>query len=288
MNTINKYNYEIWFLDFKEGNLGEHDKQMVLSFIREHPELKPEFDSFNPVYLQPEEVVYPHKGSLKRTVPFFVLYGPTFRKLGVAVSVLLLILFSFLIGMNINADRVKQNGNGNVANTISNQDEGVKTVSDVMANRVDSENEKDIQSMNEEDVPVTDSGAETLFASTGPEQSQSAINQTMSDPVGEIELLTEPVQKSLAILQTNELIEDLDVKPSITLTPTTTNKRNTAKGNFGFLKNILTHDLSRKMLPELMQQELSEGNLLASQDTDREGLNIREKGKKLMGLIFKN
>jgi hypothetical protein len=42
------------------------------------------------------------------------------------------------------------------------------------------------------------------------------------------------------------------------------------------------------MLPELMQQELREGNLLASQNSNGEGLNIREKGKKLIGLIFNN
>ncbi len=44
MEKINIFNYEIFYLDFLEGNLNEENTSLLLAFLEEHPELKMEDD----------------------------------------------------------------------------------------------------------------------------------------------------------------------------------------------------------------------------------------------------
>jgi mRNA-degrading endonuclease YafQ of YafQ-DinJ toxin-antitoxin module len=50
--TINKHNYEAYFLDYHEGNLTPQEVADLLLFVEQHPELKDEFESFENVTLE--------------------------------------------------------------------------------------------------------------------------------------------------------------------------------------------------------------------------------------------
>jgi mRNA-degrading endonuclease YafQ of YafQ-DinJ toxin-antitoxin module len=66
MERINKHNYEAYFLDYLEGNLGAEDKQDLFSFLDENPDLKAELDiDLNDVSLDPSAIIFEHKESLK-------------------------------------------------------------------------------------------------------------------------------------------------------------------------------------------------------------------------------
>jgi hypothetical protein len=58
MDRISIFNYEAFYLDFLEGNLGEEDAALLMAFLEEHPELKvedellPEFN-LDEVQLEP-------------------------------------------------------------------------------------------------------------------------------------------------------------------------------------------------------------------------------------------
>jgi hypothetical protein len=50
--TINKQNYEAYFLDYHEGNLTPQEVADLLFFVEQHPELREEFESFENVTLE--------------------------------------------------------------------------------------------------------------------------------------------------------------------------------------------------------------------------------------------
>lgn len=64
--TINKENYPEYILDFFEGRLSESDKAELFVFLDRHPALKEEFDAFEPMALEPGEINFPDRESLKR------------------------------------------------------------------------------------------------------------------------------------------------------------------------------------------------------------------------------
>ena len=66
MAKINRNNYEIFFLDYHEGNLSEDQKKELFSFLDENPDLKNEFESFEMLELPPANVFYDDKESLKK------------------------------------------------------------------------------------------------------------------------------------------------------------------------------------------------------------------------------
>ena len=66
MTKINRNNYEIFFLDYHEGNLAEDKKQELFLFLNENPDLKNEFESFEMLELPPAVVFYDDKKSLKK------------------------------------------------------------------------------------------------------------------------------------------------------------------------------------------------------------------------------
>lgn len=63
---INKGNYELFFVDYFDGNLSEELTRALFAFLQKHPDLKAEFESFEPVVLPPENITYPGKASLKK------------------------------------------------------------------------------------------------------------------------------------------------------------------------------------------------------------------------------
>ncbi len=60
--SINRNNYEAFFLDYFEGRLPEEGKEELMRFLELNPDLKKEFEGFEPVYLPKEhEVSFPVK-----------------------------------------------------------------------------------------------------------------------------------------------------------------------------------------------------------------------------------
>lgn len=65
--NINLHNYEAYFLDYHEGNLSLDLIKELMEFLSRHPELREEFESFEPVTLEDiEEVTYQGKDALKK------------------------------------------------------------------------------------------------------------------------------------------------------------------------------------------------------------------------------
>ncbi len=63
---INRYNYEIWFLDYQEGRLSQENMEEVRLFLTRHPDLAEELENFAPVLSADNRVIYPGKEQLKR------------------------------------------------------------------------------------------------------------------------------------------------------------------------------------------------------------------------------
>ena len=64
---INKDNYEAYFLDFFEGNLSPSDRNELMAFIEQNPELKAEFEGFEIVPLRPDtDIRFSEKETLKK------------------------------------------------------------------------------------------------------------------------------------------------------------------------------------------------------------------------------
>lgn len=64
MGTINIHNYELFFLDFAEGNLSKSQIKDLNNFLLQNPNLKKELDSFENLQLLPEDIKYEYKDEL--------------------------------------------------------------------------------------------------------------------------------------------------------------------------------------------------------------------------------
>ncbi len=64
---INRSNYEIWFIDWLDGNLNEIQAEQLIQFLRQNPDLKDELEEINTMRLKPSEKTYPYKNHLKKT-----------------------------------------------------------------------------------------------------------------------------------------------------------------------------------------------------------------------------
>lgn len=79
---INIDKYEVWALDYLEGNLSDHQRQMFEGFLEDHPDLKAEMEGIGQIRLVPDEtMVYPDKSALYKThratiLPWFGLHYP--------------------------------------------------------------------------------------------------------------------------------------------------------------------------------------------------------------------
>jgi hypothetical protein len=68
--NINRDNYEPIFLDYIEGKLTSSEKEELMEFLLENPDLQSELSQFEVVELVPEEVSFSHKETLKKTTSF--------------------------------------------------------------------------------------------------------------------------------------------------------------------------------------------------------------------------
>jgi len=64
--SINLNNYEIYFIDFFDGNLTAEGENELMLFLASNPELKKEFDCFENINLEKEELVFSEKSAIKK------------------------------------------------------------------------------------------------------------------------------------------------------------------------------------------------------------------------------
>ncbi len=63
---IDIHNYEVFFLDYHEGNLSEEKRKEVRAFVAAHPQLKEEFENFCLVSVETDEFTFSGKENLKK------------------------------------------------------------------------------------------------------------------------------------------------------------------------------------------------------------------------------
>lgn len=63
---ISRQNYEIWFLDYHEGLLDSKTAEQLFGFLDQNPDLKQEFDSFEILNLEKENLKFEHKDKLQK------------------------------------------------------------------------------------------------------------------------------------------------------------------------------------------------------------------------------
>jgi len=64
MESLSEKNYEIWFLDYLDGRLGEAEVNRLLDFLKHHPQLKDELRDLGGFTLDPGTDEYPGKEDL--------------------------------------------------------------------------------------------------------------------------------------------------------------------------------------------------------------------------------
>ncbi len=64
METINRHNYEAYFLDFTESNLSESDERELIRFLAKNPSLKKELNNFEELKLTPSDIKFTKKEEL--------------------------------------------------------------------------------------------------------------------------------------------------------------------------------------------------------------------------------
>jgi hypothetical protein len=60
-------NYEIWFTDWLDGNLGEEQVEEFKIFLKENPDLQEELIGLNVINLEPSDFVFSGKNNLKKS-----------------------------------------------------------------------------------------------------------------------------------------------------------------------------------------------------------------------------
>lgn len=65
--NINKGNYEIWFIDYHDGNLTPQQVADLFLFLEEHPEFKAEFEGFENIKVVADDISFDLKESLKKS-----------------------------------------------------------------------------------------------------------------------------------------------------------------------------------------------------------------------------
>ena len=70
--NISRNNYEVWVIDYLDGNLDKEKEKLFFHFMDKNPDLKKEFDMMYPIALHPEKVSFNKKYLLfKSTDPMF-------------------------------------------------------------------------------------------------------------------------------------------------------------------------------------------------------------------------
>jgi hypothetical protein len=68
---IDRSNYEIWFIDWLDGNLTDTEAKQIIHFLEDNPDLKEEFDGLTSIRLNPSEKSLYDKRKLKKTTSDF-------------------------------------------------------------------------------------------------------------------------------------------------------------------------------------------------------------------------
>ena len=63
---IYRSNYEIWFIDWLDGNLDSLQAEQLKLFLNENPDLREEFNDLTPLSLVPSGISFSHKVLLKK------------------------------------------------------------------------------------------------------------------------------------------------------------------------------------------------------------------------------
>jgi|WetSurMetagenome_2_1015567.scaffolds.fasta_scaffold00585_12 hypothetical protein len=63
---IDRSNYEIWIIDWLDGNLNIHQAEQLKLFLDANPDLRVEFDELSNVNIKPKGNPYPNKNQLKK------------------------------------------------------------------------------------------------------------------------------------------------------------------------------------------------------------------------------
>jgi hypothetical protein len=66
---IDRSNYEIWFIDWLDGNLNSLQTEQLKLFLNENPDLREEFNDLTPVTLSSTGVLFRNKDLLKKSPP---------------------------------------------------------------------------------------------------------------------------------------------------------------------------------------------------------------------------
>jgi hypothetical protein len=65
---IDRSNYEIWFIDWLDGNLDSSQVEQLKLFLDKNPDLREEFNDMTPLALVPSGSSYPNKVQLKKSL----------------------------------------------------------------------------------------------------------------------------------------------------------------------------------------------------------------------------
>ncbi len=64
---IDRSNYEVWFLDWQDGNLNSRQVEQLMSFLDQNQDLKEEFNDLTTINLVSPAIPYRHKEELKKS-----------------------------------------------------------------------------------------------------------------------------------------------------------------------------------------------------------------------------
>ena len=64
---IDRSNYEIWFIDWLDGNLNEIQADQLILFLAENPDLREELEELSEFRITPPGIVFPGKNRLKKS-----------------------------------------------------------------------------------------------------------------------------------------------------------------------------------------------------------------------------
>jgi hypothetical protein len=65
--VLNRSNYEIWLIDYLDGNLVEDKVSLLFSFLEENPDLRQEFEEISAIKVIPNGDSFVNKNSLRKT-----------------------------------------------------------------------------------------------------------------------------------------------------------------------------------------------------------------------------
>jgi hypothetical protein len=66
--TPDRTNYEIWLIDYLDGNLDPRQVEQLMAFLNENPDIKEEFREMSNYSIRPGDIFFRNKSSLKKSV----------------------------------------------------------------------------------------------------------------------------------------------------------------------------------------------------------------------------